>query len=507
VPDAEGPDAPPDGAGLSEPERRLLAFLQAATAAQDETAIAAATGLADDTTRGGLQRLRSKRLARVEETSTERRRLTTRGRSAVDQGLPERRFLTLLRSRGGSIPAADLVAGPFDEEERAAAIGGLRRRGLLAEGAPFRLTPAAADADAPWPEETALLAVRDGAADAGPPAVVAGLVRRGLVAVDRVVDRRWSVAPDGADLPLTGLDRPLIGALTPAVLASGAWRDGAFRPYDVRAEVPYVTGARPHPYLAWLRQFEEVLVGLGFEEGAGPLLETAFWNADVLFMPQDHPARSIHDAFSLIGTSGHPPDPALLARVAAVHEGRPVDGATPLSRGWGGTYDPVLAARPVLRSQTTAVSARFLAAHPTPPFRMYAVDRNFRREAVDATHHLEFAQCEGIVGQEGITLRHLIGIFRSLAEGIGIRDVRFRPTYFPFTEPSVEGHVKHPRLGWIEVLPGGIFRPEVLRPLGIDVPVAAWGIGVMRLAMVALGVNDIRDLYLDDLARLTGGRL
>ena len=136
---------------------------------------------------------------------------------------------------------------------------------------------------------------------------------------------------------------------------------------------------------------------------------------------------------------------------------------------------------------------------------MFCLDRNFRVESVDATHHIDFTQCEGILGGEGTNLRDLVGIFRALADAIGIRDLQIRPSYFPFTEPSVEGYVKHPRLGWIEVFPGGMFRPEVLRPLGIDVPVAAWGIGVMRLAMVSLGVSDIRELFEDDLERLTGG--
>ncbi|MCI4367133.1 MAG: phenylalanyl--tRNA ligase subunit alpha, partial [Thermoplasmata archaeon] len=123
----------------------------------------------------------------------------------------------------------------------------------------------------------------------------------------------------------------------------------------------------------------------------------------------------------------------------------------------------------------------------------------------DATHHVEFRQCEGVLGGEGVSLRNLVGVFRALADAIGIRDVKIRPSYFPFTEPSIEGYVRHPRLGWIEVLPGGMFRPEVLRPLGISVPVAAWGIGVTRLAMVSLGVNDIRELFEDDVARLAGG--
>ncbi|MYF75617.1 MAG: phenylalanine--tRNA ligase subunit alpha, partial [Gemmatimonadetes bacterium] len=78
-------------------------------------------------------------------------------------------------------------------------------------------------------------------------------------------------------------------------------------------------------------------------------------------------------------------------------------------------------------------------------------------------------------------------------------DVRYVPDYFPFTEPTVELQAKHPDLGWIELRGAGLFRPELTRPLGVDVPVIAWGLGVDRMAMVALGINDIRDLFSTDL--------
>ncbi len=215
--------------------------------------------------------------------------------------------------------------------------------------------------------------------------------------------------------------------------------------------MPFVRAPHENPYLAWLEEFADLLVGLGFEETEGPLLETEFWNNDVLFMPQDHPARSIHDAFWPEGLRGHPPPEDLLARVAAAHEGRPLPGENvPLGPGWGGRYDPAIAERPVLRSQTTAVSARYLARRPKPPFRTFSIDRNFRVERVDARHHLEFCQSEGIIGEEGVNLRHLVGVFRELTEGIGIPDLKIRPSYFPFTEPSIEGYVRHPRMGWME---------------------------------------------------------
>lgn len=505
---AEGEERPPDrGAplALSGPERGVLATLQRFPGESiPEEEVADRAGLPLDVVRGSLQRLRAKHLTLLEETTRDRTRLTRRGEEARSEGLPERRLIrAIAESPHKALDATEIDASGLDGEARSAAIGILRRRRLLEDGFPFRLKDGASETPE-MPEERGLREIGDGVEDVDPD-VVKLLVRRGLASVDHVSHKSWRPSEEGQRVPTSEDAADLLGALTPALLASDAWRTAAFRPYDVRAAVPYSGGARPHPYLDWLREFEEILIGLGFSQSEGPLLETEFWNADVLFMPQEHPARSIHDVLSVRGLHGRAPPSELLERVVAVHEGRPIPGETePLGMGWRYPYDRAVAARPVLRSQTTAVSARFLAQHPTPPFRMYCVDRNFRYDPVDATHHIEFGQCEGVLGEESASLRHLIGIFRALAEAIGIREIRIRPSYFPFTEPSIEAYVRHPRLGWIEAMPGGMFRPEVLRPLGIEVPVAAWGIGITRLAMVSLGLSDIRELFQDDLARLTG---
>ncbi len=487
---------------LSQPEEQILRSLKSSGAPLGEEELAPASGLPADTLRGSLQRLRSKRLLDVEEEHRTGYRITERGSVARSAGLPERRLARLLASAPGGLDPTALGASGLTEEECSVAIGVLRRRGLLEPGVPLRLRPNV-DPGAPTPEEQALDRIAGGERpDEG---ALPALVRRGLVEVLHSTLRRWRLSKEGAALELERSRGPMIGALTPALLTDGGWRGASFRPYDVRAVVPYRTGPEPHPYAQFLEEFAEILVGLGFEEAEGPLVETEFWNNDVLYMPQEHPARSVHDAFSLRDVVGRITDPALLERVAAAHEGRPLPGtAHPLSRGWRVPYRTDIAERAVLRSQTTAVSARYLARKPEPPFRMFCLDRNFRPESLDASHHIEFAQCEGILGEEGISVRDLIGIFRELAEGIGIRELKLRPSYFPFTEPSVEAYVRHPQLGWIEVFPGGLFRPEVLGPLGIEVPVAAWGIGVTRLAMVALHVNDIRELFSDDLGRLTG---
>ena len=491
---------------LSAPERSVLSSLRSVeTLPAHEEEIARWTGLTADQVRGSLQRLRSKRLVVLDELHATVRALSPRGEAALANGLPERRLLRALEAKGGAVDPEAPGSDGLTEEERSAAIGILRRRGLLADGRPFRLRSRDTGTSGPLPEEVVLKQVADGDPDVDE-AIFSVLERRGLVREEHRSVKRWAPSEEGRRLALPEEGEELLGALRPALLTSGTWRGRRFRPYDVRAEAPLLTGARPNPYIAWLEEFEEILIGLGFEQAEGPLLETEFWNNDVLFMPQDHPARSIHDALSVEGVEGHLPPADLLARVASVHEGRPLPGESrPLGPGWPGRYDPRIAARPVLRSQTTAVSARYLARHPSAPFRVFSLDRNFRRESVDASHHIEFHQCEGILGEPGISIRHLVGVFRALAEAIGIRELKIRPSYFPFTEPSIEGYVRHPRLGWIEVFPGGLFRPEVVRPLGVDVPVVAWGIGIMRLALVALGVTDIRDLFADDLDRLRGG--
>lgn len=506
-PDPEEPEEPaaPLELSLGPPERAVLSALRSAgTLAVEEEALPGSTGLSLEAVRGALQRLRSKGLAVVEEEHREEARLSVRGKAALSGGLPERRLLQMLLRAGAPMTPEQIESEGLGAEERSVAIGLLRRRGYLADGVPFRLKPGHPDPTNRFPEEAAIGAVgdADGQVDA---AALKELRRRGLVDVDHRSTKRWQPSEEGRRAVLDD-DATLLGMVTPAMLRDGSWTGVGFRPYDVRATVPYVAGARPHRYAAWLREFEEILIGLGFEQAEGPLLETEFWNNDALFMPQQHPARSIHDAMSVVGVEGKLPPSDLLERVAAVHEGRALPGETvPITSGWRAPYDRSVAKRLVLRSQTTAVSARYLAAHPKPPFRMFSLDRNFRVEAIDATHSIDFAQCEGILGGEGTSLRDLVGIFQALADAIGIRELRIRPSYFPFTEPSVEGYVKHPRLGWMEVFPGGMLRPEVLRPLGVDVPVAAWGIGIMRLAMVALGVSDIRDLFQDDLDRLTAG--
>lgn len=312
-------------------------------------------------------------------------------------------------------------------------------------------------------------------------------------------DRAYALTPDGEAIQalLKGAVAEEVSQLTPELLKDGSWRTKRFRKYSISLRPPRTAIGKRHPYREFLDQVKYKLVSMGFQEMRGSLVETEFWNMDSLYMPQFHPARAIHDVY-FVKEPSHArtaPDP-FLERVAAAHE----NGGDTGSAGWGYAYDRERAKRLVLRSQGTAVSARTLASNPLVPGKYFSIARCFRYDQVDATHSPDFFQVEGIVIGADINFRVLLGLLDLFAREMAqAKESRFLPAYFPFTEPSVELHVRHPRLGWMELGGAGLFRPEVTVPLGVNVPVIAWGLGLDRMAMVALGIHDIRDLFSADL--------
>ena len=284
-----------------------------------------------------------------------------------------------------------------------------------------------------------------------------------------------------------------ISQLTPELLKTGAWKGKKFKEYDLATVVAPISTGRKHFYKEFINRIKEHLVSMGFQEAQGPLVETEFRNMDVLFMAQDHPAREIHDIFMLEDPSKGDLPKELAERVKWAHE---VGGKG--SKGWRYKWDPEVAARLVLRSQTTAVSGRKLAAGVKPPFRMFCIGKCFRPDEIDWKHFIEFYQLEGIVVDEGMSFRELLGYLKTFATKVfGAQEVRFTPSYYPFTEPSVDLEGK---IGgkWVELGGAGMFRPEMLEALGVGVPVLAWGLGLDRFAMLSLGVKDIRDLLSGD---------
>jgi phenylalanyl-tRNA synthetase alpha chain len=256
---------------------------------------------------------------------------------------------------------------------------------------------------------------------------------------------------------------------------------------------------KKQPYRQFLDELKRKLVNLGFKEMVGPNVELMFFNCDALFMPQDHPAREIHDIY-FVKTEQRGDlveNRRFLNSVAETHENGWKTGST----GWRYSYSRDDALKLILRSQGTAESTRTLVSKNLQvPGKYFSVVRCFRPDQVDRTHLTEFNQVEGIVVGPSLSLRDLLGVLERFAIDIaGAEKVRFRPDYFPFTEPSVELQAYKEGYGWLEFGGSGIFRPEVTRPLGVDVPVLAWGIGADRLYMMRAGVDDIRLLFAQDL--------
>jgi len=285
--------------------------------------------------------------------------------------------------------------------------------------------------------------------------------------------------------------------LTPEMMRTGSWKKKKFRSYDVSINVPEIFGGKKQHYRRFLDEIREKFLSLGFIEMDGPIVESDFWDMDALFMPQFHSARDIHQAYYIKEPEFAELDEKLVNNVKKAHE----TGFNTGSKGWQYKFDTQRTKRQLLRTQTTACSARMLASKELQiPAKYFAIARNFRYDIIDATHLPDFNQVEGIIVEEGLNLRHLFGLLQMFAKEFADTDeIKLVPGYFPFTEPSVELMAKHPQLGWIELGGAGIFRPELTRPLGVKVPVLAWGLGIDRIAMFKLGIKDIRQLYSHDL--------
>ena len=290
-----------------------------------------------------------------------------------------------------------------------------------------------------------------------------------------------------------------IGSLTPEMIADGSWKNKSFRSYNVNTPPSRVLLGRHNPYSLFLDSVKDKLVSLGFEEFDGPLVETEFWNCDALFMPQFHSARDIHDVYHVkTPTRAKEIEQPYLDQVAETHK----NGWKTGSRGWGYDFDRDFTKRLILRSQGTVLSAKQLPKAKVPG-KYFGTARCFRYDKVDATHLSDFYQTEGIVLGEDVNLQTLLGLLKMFAEEVaGATEVMYVPGYFPFTEPSVEVHIKHPVLGWFELGGAGIFRPEVTEAMGVSVPVLAWGLGIDRMALMSLGLNDLRELFSSDIEHI-----
>ena len=264
---------------------------------------------------------------------------------------------------------------------------------------------------------------------------------------------------------------------------------------DVEAKAPEVFVARTHPLRDTIDEIREIFVTLGFSEIYGNMAQPSFWNFDALFTPQDHPARELQDTFYLDGISSK-----LIGTKQQIQ-----NVSNSHKKNWRYYWDINEAKKMVLRTHTTCVTIKHLAENKPEEARVFSLGPVFRNEKVSYKHLVEFNQIEGVVVGTNANLRNLMGIQREFYRRIGLTKIKFWPTFFPYTEPSLQTMVYNERLGkWVELFGMGIFRPEVTKPLGINKPVLAWGGGIERIAMLKYGLDDVREFYNNNLTWLRG---
>ena len=425
------------------------------------------TQLSPDQIRRGIEWLKLKDLAIVDESKSSVLRLGKNGIDSLEKGLPERRLLNLIKSGPKKLSEIQkelgFVFGP--------AIGLCRKNNWI-ETSSDQIILKVIPSELPGEKSLQLIGNNKLPKDQLDKIDLSELLKRpDFILEDIIKNKKISLTQSAKSLDVSNI--------------SGA--------IDVEAEVPEVFVARTHPLKDTIDEIREIFVTLGFSEILGNMTQSSFWNFDALFTPQDHPARELQDTFFLDGISAKKiANPEQIRKVSDSHK-----------KNWRYQWDINEARKMVLRTHTTCVTIKHLAENKPDEARIFSLGRVFRNEKVSYKHLVEFNQIEGIVVGKDANLRNLMGIQREFYKRIGITKIKFWPTFFPYTEPSLQTMVYNEKLGkWIELFGMGIFRPEVTKPLGITKPVLAWGGGIERIAMLKYDLDDVREFYNNNLGWL-----
>lgn len=454
---------------LHQIEAKILSVLDGRMSAQE---IAKKASLPLSSVLSFSQSLSQKGLAAIEFAEEQSVSLSPEGRRYLSEGLPEQRvFAAALKGA---------AASSLSPEERQVGLAWATKNGWVkVEGG--RLVAKAS----PPNNYPTLLALHSAAAGEGLSSATLDLLAKRKLAQKTVTKTLYLRPVKGK--PGASLQQPQVNSLTRDMLLSGSAAGAVFRPYDLSVPVEVPSMATRHPIARLRSRIASIFSQMGFAEMQGGELQSSFWNFDALFQPQDHSARDLADTFYLKGESPLPPDRELVARVKKAHEGK-----------WGGEWSEKAARKTVLRTHTTALSARYLyeKCQEKEPKKFFAIGKVFRNEATDFKHLAEFYQVEGIVCHEGATFRDLLGCLKEFYRKLGFAKIRFEPSYFPYTEPSLQVTVYfEKKKQWLELGGAGIFRPEVSIPLCGRYPVLAWGLSLERPLMLLSDMGDIRDFY------------
>ncbi len=452
--------------------------------------------------------LQQRELLRIDEVAFDEFSLGKEGRRFADAPLPERAVVAVLLAQGGTcglteVPDhCDLTAGQVGQSLR-----WLNQRGWAKKtGGSLVLSDRGREQnDTKQPDELLLGALAGDRVARGDELAAEGIdvdaalkllaKRKGFLNIKPRTDRKASITDQGRELFASGVSgRKKVTQLTPELLADGGWRDVDLQPYDVTLAAKQLHPGKEHAFQRTLDKVRRVFLEMGFTEISSPWIESSFWDFDALFQPQDHPARDMQDTFYIARPDRcRLPDDQLVESIKNTHENGGGTGST----GWQYRWNRELAHKPVLRTHTTAATCRALAAHASgTPGKYFVIGPVFRRETADYKHLPVFHQVDGIIVDQHASLATLLGTLAAFYKKMGFPKVRFRPSFFPYTEPSAEVYLWLEHRGeWVEMGGSGIFRPEVTLPLGCRDRVLAWGLGLERLAMMIHNLKAIGDLY------------
>lgn len=291
-------------------------------------------------------------------------------------------------------------------------------------------------------------------------------------------------------------DLDLVDTVTSEMLKKKDFKNKEFRHYDTSIPTSIKNIGRLHPMHEANDILTQVFIELGFKEMEGPIVESEFWCFDTLWIPQDHPAREDQDTF-YIGEQADV-DKELIEKVREMHERGIDETHTQL-----GDFKESVTRNTILRTHSTATTFRTLYElgkkaqdGENIDGKYFYVAHNFRNEAVDATHLAEFFQVEGILIQDDLSLAGLIGFMKEFYGKFGLHNLKFKPTFNPYTEPSMEIHYFDDKMNkWYSIGNSGIFRPEALKAFGLENKrIYGFGLGASRIATLLTGKNNMREI-------------
>lgn len=485
---------------LSPIERKIIPYLK-----EDFDKIKEKTGLDEVSVLRALKFLENKEILKIKKDTKQIIELNTNGIYYKKNHLPERRLLIFIEENNHIKLEEAQKKCKLSENEFKVSLGVLKKKALI------DLTNGKISINATKEEiskkslEEKLLEILPIEVDKLEPEQLYALEnlkkRKEIVEIKDKNTISFELTDLGKSLAGKKIESDLIEEITPEVIKLYN-KSKKFRVYDIKAQVPKINGGKMHFVNQGIQYAKRIWQDLGFKEMPGTITQSSFWNFDALFTAQDHPVRELQDTFYIKDVEAKLPDKEVLNEVKQAHE-KGVNN----SKGWRYEWNEKEAKKVILRTHTTALSAKTLynlSKLKNKQGKFFAVGKCFRNETVDWSHGFEFNQTEGIVIDKNANFRHLLGYLKEFFGKMGFDKIKFVPAFFPYTEPSVEIYAFHPEKKiWLELGGAGILRPEVVVPLlGEYIPVLAWGPGFDRMLMDYYKIKDLREMYQNDLNHL-----